>query len=198
MTRYAAFLRAINVGGHVVKMDQLRRIVESTRVSTVSTFIASGNVLFESPRTAVALEAAMEKALRAALGYDVKTMIRSAAELEAIVRLTDERKIGHGEGATLYVGFLKTDPTRQAASAAAQLSNAVDTVCVEGRELYWRCRRSFSERRSPARGSRRCLVSPQRFGTSTRCGRWRSGRPQLGRKSPGLAGIVGLRLTHRA
>lgn len=145
MTRYVAFLRAINVGGHIVKMDGLRRIVESTKVSAVSTFIASGNVLFESSRAPAALEATLEKALKAALGYEVATMIRSAAELEAIVRLTEKRRIGHGQDATLYVGLLKTEPTRQAASAVAQLSNDVDTVSVEGRELYWRCLKSFSE-----------------------------------------------------
>ena len=48
MTRYIAFLRAINVGGHVVKMDALRRLFESLGFSNVETFIASGNVLFET------------------------------------------------------------------------------------------------------------------------------------------------------
>jgi uncharacterized protein (DUF1697 family) len=41
-TRYAAFLRAINVGGHVVKMDRLRALFEAVPLARVSTFIASG------------------------------------------------------------------------------------------------------------------------------------------------------------
>ena len=44
----AAFLRAINVGGHVVKMDALRRHFEQMQFTSVQTFIASGNVVFES------------------------------------------------------------------------------------------------------------------------------------------------------
>ena len=48
--RYAAFLRAINVGGHVVKMDQLRRLFESLGFSDVETFIASGNVFLKLHR----------------------------------------------------------------------------------------------------------------------------------------------------
>lgn len=48
MTRYFAFLRAINVGGHVVKMDRLRELFESLGFSNIETFIASGNVIFES------------------------------------------------------------------------------------------------------------------------------------------------------
>jgi uncharacterized protein (DUF1697 family) len=65
MTRYFAFLRAINVGGgHVVKMDRLRQLFESLGFSNVETFIASGNVIFESSsRNAKNLEAKIEKAL---------------------------------------------------------------------------------------------------------------------------------------
>jgi len=50
MTRYVAFLRAINVGGHNVKMDALRALFESMKLASVETFIASGNVIFETNR----------------------------------------------------------------------------------------------------------------------------------------------------
>ena len=49
MPRYVAFLRAINVGGHIVKMDQLRKLFTQLGLTDVETFIASGNVLFTSP-----------------------------------------------------------------------------------------------------------------------------------------------------
>jgi uncharacterized protein (DUF1697 family) len=49
MTQYVAFLRAINVGGHTVKMTDLRELFETLRFKKVETFIASGNVIFESP-----------------------------------------------------------------------------------------------------------------------------------------------------
>ena len=50
MTKYIAFLRAINVGGHTVKMDRLRGLFESLGVLNVETFIASGNVIFEAKK----------------------------------------------------------------------------------------------------------------------------------------------------
>ena len=50
MIRYVAFLRAINVGGHVVKMDALRKLFVHAGLSDVETFIASGNVVFSSSR----------------------------------------------------------------------------------------------------------------------------------------------------
>ena len=72
MTQYFAFLRAINVGGRVVKMDRLRQIFESLGFSGVETFIASGNVVFETSSNNVkTLERKIENALREALGYEV-------------------------------------------------------------------------------------------------------------------------------
>ena len=48
MPRCIAFLRAVNVGGRLVKMDALRSAFEALDLADVSTFIASGNVLFET------------------------------------------------------------------------------------------------------------------------------------------------------
>ena len=53
MSRYIAFLKAINVGGHNVKMDQLRKIFESMQFKNVETFIASGNVIFETESSGI-------------------------------------------------------------------------------------------------------------------------------------------------
>jgi uncharacterized protein (DUF1697 family) len=60
MSRYFAFLRTINVGGHTVKMDVLRQIFESFGFTGVETFIASGNVIFEAGQQDPAV---LEKAL---------------------------------------------------------------------------------------------------------------------------------------
>ena len=143
LTRYVAFLRAINVGGHVVKMDRLRALCESIPLTNVSTFIASGNVLFDSKKPAAQAEAAIEKALKAALGYDVATMVRSGADLRNIVTRVNEE--GLDEDARLYVGFLKETPRASVVTAVTAMSNAVDLLSIEGTELYWRCRSSWSE-----------------------------------------------------
>jgi uncharacterized protein (DUF1697 family) len=145
MTRYVAFLRAINVGGHVVKMDQLRVLCESIPLANVSTFIASGNVLFESKRPAATVEGAIEKKLKSTLGYEVVTMVRSVSELAAVRAHVAAQNLEPGNGVRLYVGFLKTAPSSEAARAVAALSNDVDTLAIHGRELYWSCTTSFGE-----------------------------------------------------
>ena len=48
MPRYVAFLRAVNVGGRIVKMDELRRPFAAAGFADVETFIASGNVIFDT------------------------------------------------------------------------------------------------------------------------------------------------------
>lgn len=145
MPRYVAFLRAINVGGHIVKMDRLRSLCEEAGLADVSTFIASGNVLFASKKSPAALEALVEKTLKAALGYEVETMVRTGTELEAILSRADGVDGWAASGATLYIGLLKSAPTAAAAAKVAGLSNSIDRLAVHGRELYWRCDKSFSE-----------------------------------------------------
>lgn len=51
MPSHVAFLRGINVGGHRVKMDRLRGLFGEMGSEGVSTFIASGNVHFNSEAT---------------------------------------------------------------------------------------------------------------------------------------------------
>ncbi len=145
MPRFVAFLRAINVGGHIVKMDRLCRLFESAGLTNVESFIASGNVLFDSKKSPASLEALIEKGLEKSLGYEVITMIRSASEVDRIVDHVDRDTLADGDGITLYVGLLKSAPTSAAARAVEAMSNDVDTLVIDGRELYWRCNKRFSD-----------------------------------------------------
>ena len=86
MPKYVAFLRAINVGGHTVKMDYLRSLFEGIGFASVETFIASGNVIFDSKaKNTKTLEQKIERHLLAELGYAVTTFIRATSELTEIV-----------------------------------------------------------------------------------------------------------------
>jgi uncharacterized protein (DUF1697 family) len=146
MPKYVAFLRAINVGGHVVKMDQLRRLFEETGLSNVETFIASGNVIFDSRSSVTSLERKIEKHLKQGLGYEVATFLRTIPEIATIA---DYKPFSHAElnsdGHTLYVGFLGAQPGKEATSRLLSLAGAGDDFHAWGREVYWLCRRSFSD-----------------------------------------------------
>src|SRR5262249_52418031 len=86
MFRFIAFLRAINVGGgRTVKMRSLRQVFESLGFFRIATFVASGNVIFETKtRDTKTLERKIEERLREVLGYEVPTFVRGEDELAKI------------------------------------------------------------------------------------------------------------------
>src|SRR5690349_11193302 len=85
--RYLALLRGINVGGkNLIKMADLRDAFEDAGVTDVSTFIASGNVLFSAPRQRRAdLAAGLESKLSRRFGTDLKVVLLNGAELKRVV-----------------------------------------------------------------------------------------------------------------
>jgi uncharacterized protein (DUF1697 family) len=145
MPRHIAFLRAINVGGHVVKMDELRRLFERLGHSEVETFIASGNVIFASAsKNAGALERTIEAHLEKQLGYAVATFIRSPAEVAAVGGFRAFPQRGD-KGTRLHVGFLSAKPAADAVRELESLRTGVDDFRVRDREVYWRIRGGFSD-----------------------------------------------------
>ncbi len=80
---YIAFLRGINVGGHNVKMEDLRGIISSLGFSNVRTYIQTGNVFFESDEADISkLSSRVEALLLSKLGYEVPTFVRTVEEFE--------------------------------------------------------------------------------------------------------------------
>jgi len=146
MTKYITFLRAINVGGHTVKMDFLRQMFESLGFADVETFIASGNVIFESKAgNAKTLEKKIETCLHEALGYEVATFIRTDAELAEIAVYKPFPQSQLDAAAALNVGFL-VDPLDAAAKQKlVSLKTDIDDFHVHGRELYWLCQKKQSD-----------------------------------------------------
>ena len=145
MPRYIAFLRAINVGGHTVKMDRLRGLFEELPLENVSTFIASGNVIFEAAGGDLGtLEKRIDRHLERALGYEVGTFIRTPEELAVVSRHPPFRPAELERGGTLYVSFLGSAPPAGTAERVAALSTPVDDLRLDGRELYWLCSAGIS------------------------------------------------------
>ena len=146
MPKYVALLRAINVGGHMVKMDHLRSLFESLGFSNVETFIASGNVIFDSRTRNDVLERKISKHLKEALGYEVITFVRTIEEISEVAKYKPFPKAElTAEGNILYVGFLNAEPDRQAKATLISLANEVNDFHFQGRELYWLRRTKVGE-----------------------------------------------------
>ena len=144
-----AFLRAINVGGHIVKMDRLRTLFQELGLGQVETFIASGNIIFSASEIDVqVLERQIEGHLRQSLGYEVATFIRTTSELAAIANYQPFPSLDLDEaGNALYIAFLSAQPSTGAQDKLLRFRNDVDDFHVHEREVYWLCRKKLSESR---------------------------------------------------
>ena len=135
MPKLVAFLRAINVGGHTVSMDTLRREFEAIGLKDVETFIASGNVIFDARSGApTALDTKIEKHLETSFGYEVGVFLRSIDELAAVAAYEPFARPG---AATVLVVFLKHPLDPEASKRIMALRSETDDFRAHGRELYW-------------------------------------------------------------
>ena len=160
--QHVAFLRAINVGGRTVKKDELRAIFESAGLDKVETFIASGNVIFDSADADVsALEQRLEAHLERSLGYAVATFVRTVPQLAAISAQAPFGNIERSaRGDALYVAFVASRVATEAVDKLAGLRNAVDDFRLIGRESYWLRRRNRGESKFSSTHWERALGRP--------------------------------------
>jgi uncharacterized protein (DUF1697 family) len=87
MTAFVALLRAVNVGGTgKLPMNDLKALCEKAGFLRVRTYIASGNIVFESKASEVSVKAALEKQLHAYAGKPVGVLVRTAKEMAALVK----------------------------------------------------------------------------------------------------------------
>lgn len=140
--RYIALLRAINVGGHIVRMADLRRYFERMPFEDVETFIASGNVIFRArSRNTRKLESEIAGRLEAILGYEVATFVRTPAELDRVAarRVFPAAQVDV-PGSSVYVIFVAEPPDSAARRRLQALRTDIDDFRAQGREIYRYCR----------------------------------------------------------
>jgi uncharacterized protein (DUF1697 family) len=83
---FVALLRAVNVGGTgKLPMSELKAMCEDLGFSAVRTYIASGNVVFDSRKSEAIVKAELEKRLETYAGKPVGVIVRSAAEMADVV-----------------------------------------------------------------------------------------------------------------
>jgi uncharacterized protein (DUF1697 family) len=145
MAMHVAFLRGINVGGHSASKAQLQAAFERLGFEDVSTFRASGNVLFDAGSQKPKAKA-IEGELVSELGYDVPVFLRSKAQVAAIADLSPfTRKQLSASSGKLQVSFLLKKPPNPAAAKALALATKDDPLAIDGRELYWLPKGSMRE-----------------------------------------------------
>jgi uncharacterized protein (DUF1697 family) len=134
--RYAAFLRAVNLGkNRRVTNDRLKELFEEAGAEEVATFRTSGNVVFESSRD---IARALEKHLEKALGHEMVIFLRTAKELDEIAAAEPfpAKDVGKSKG-KLQVVLFEKKPTAAVRKKALALGTDEDRLALGKRELFW-------------------------------------------------------------
>ena len=132
MTCYIALIRAVNVGGTgKLPMSELKSMCEALGFADVRTWIASGNVLFNSKLGASAIKKKLEQQLHAYAGKPVGVLVRNAAEMS---RVWAENPFPDAAGNRVVVIFLDDELQADALDDVRHRKNE-RLVCGK-REIY--------------------------------------------------------------
>jgi uncharacterized protein (DUF1697 family) len=132
MTRYVALLRAVNVGGTgKLSMADLKTLCAEAGFVRVETYIASGNVVFESRASAARVKAELEARLRAHFGKPTGVAMRTAAEMQAVLQANPFPKAAPNH---TYVIFLDEPPPGDVLDHAVGATN--EEMRLGTREIF--------------------------------------------------------------
>jgi uncharacterized protein (DUF1697 family) len=132
MTAFVALLRAVNVGGTgKLPMGELKEMCEALGFAGVRTYIASGNVVFESRKSEAAVKKALEASLEAYAGKPVGVLVRTGAEMQAVLKANPFPKMAPNR--TIAV-FLDKPPPADALAAVKGRKD--EQIKLGRREIY--------------------------------------------------------------
>lgn len=137
VTAYVAFLRGVNVGGkRKLPMADLVEFFDGAGCRNVRSYIQSGNVVFEgTARIASRVGQAVRQAIEERFAFDVPIVVRSAEELDAVVRKNPFVERGEPED-SLHVVFLADTPGPEGVRGLDPKRSPPDAFVVRGRDIY--------------------------------------------------------------
>ena len=132
MPGYAAFLRGVSPMN--LKMPALKEALESAGFSEVKTLLSSGNVVFSGRRaTDSAIERKVEAAIEKQVGKTFGAIVRSIAELQALIDADPYKPFKLPAAAKRVVTFLREAPVTKLKLPPEQ--DGARILSLRGREL---------------------------------------------------------------
>ncbi|NLD77824.1 MAG: DUF1697 domain-containing protein [Acidimicrobiales bacterium] len=146
---HVALIRGINVGGkNPVPMVELRAAFEACGFGNVSTYIQSGNVLFDADAKPSELEPQIESAMEDRFGVPLVVVVRTRRQLADVV---DKAPPGFGTQPDTYHSdavFLRSPLTPAKAMKVVALRDEVDAAWPGKGVIYFQ---RLSARRTQSR-----------------------------------------------
>lgn len=143
LSTYVALLRGINVGGNnVIPMKALAATFEKMKLTSVKTYIASGNVIFQCEECDLRkLEKRIEAALKKAHAYDATVVLKTRAEMLAIAKGIPRSWKKPTEEIRYYVLFLRHEVDDPAVLEQLSPKKDLEQLTYGAGALYWSARK---------------------------------------------------------
>jgi uncharacterized protein (DUF1697 family) len=143
VTRFVAFLRAVNLGRRRVDMATAKKALEEIGLDEVASYVNSGNLIFTAAGKAADHEVAIRARLEEQFGFEVTTFVRTAAQVR---KLATEKPFGPiAPGHTHFVLLPLIAPTAKERKAIEAMSNDHDEVVVRAGDVHWLIRSRSTE-----------------------------------------------------
>jgi uncharacterized protein (DUF1697 family) len=135
-----AMLRGINVGkGRTVPMERLRAAFEALGFGKVSTYIQSGNVVFQTPTNLGLTNKQIEDAISSEFGFPISVLMRTAEEMRKIVKGNPFLIRPEIDPSKLHVTFLARASPATAVTNLEPLAAPVELFHINRRVIYLYC-----------------------------------------------------------
>lgn len=143
MPAYLALFRGINVSGKkIIKMEDLRKMMEAAGYGNVKTYIQSGNVIFSSnEKSKDKLAKAIEKLIEEKYGFDVTVFVIDRKHLEKAIAnnpYADGKTPEDAGTKKIYVTFLSETPSDEAIEKLRQAPIGEDEIALHEDILYFK------------------------------------------------------------
>lgn len=146
--KYISILRGINVSGQKkIKMADLKSLYENEGFEDVTTYIQSGNVLFNSEnRNLEEIKSIIESAIRENYKFDVPVDIRTKEEYQKIIDRCPYEEAKFEENATkVLVSFLSEEPSEDKRKQLEAIAKNPEMLKVDGRVVYLYCPNGYGK-----------------------------------------------------
>lgn len=135
--KWAAMLKGINLGKRTLVKADLLAAAEAAGFTEAKTLLASGNLVLEAgARKPEAIEQALHDAVRSGTGIASEVLVRSKAELEAVIRANPFADAAEERPSYLVVSFAREDLPAGLPERIAALHDGPERIAVIGREMF--------------------------------------------------------------
>jgi uncharacterized protein (DUF1697 family) len=143
MATYLSILRGINVSGQkIIKMDALKALYESIGFKNITTYIQSGNLVFES-KPLKKMDEYIKHKIADEFGFEVPIIILKKEEIQSIVESNPFLKEKNIELDKLHITFLAEMPTKENLSKIAEYNYTPDVFIIKNKAVYLHCPKGY-------------------------------------------------------